>query len=67
MLQGIVECKDCHVRHFRLIKPDISKSPIEIHCGGCDKVIGTINDYMVEETNAVKHVAALDELEEENA
>ena len=69
MLQGIVECKDCHVRHFRLIKPDISKSPIEIRCGGCDKVIGTINDYMVEEPNeaVVKQVADLDELEEENA
>ncbi len=67
MLQGIVECKDCHVRHFRLIKPDISKSLIEIRCGGCDKIIGNINDYMVDEPNEVKHVAALDELEEENA
>ncbi len=65
MLQGIVECADCNVRHFRLIKPDISKSQIEIRCGGCDKTIGVINDYMVEEPN-VKPVD-LDELERENA
>ena len=49
MLQGIVECNSCNVKHFRLVKPDISKSQIEIRCGGCDKCIGIIGDYMVEE------------------
>lgn len=48
MLQGIVECPDCHVRHFRLIKPDISKSQIEIRCGGCDKTVGVTSDFMID-------------------
>lgn len=53
MLQGIVECNNCNVKHFRLVKPDISKSEIEIRCGGCDKTIGVIGDYMVEEPKVV--------------
>ncbi|BAL84702.1 hypothetical protein SELR_pSRC400510 (plasmid) [Selenomonas ruminantium subsp. lactilytica TAM6421] len=65
-MQGIVECPDCHVRHVRLIKKDISKSVIDIHCGGCDKVLGSIHDYMVDEPS-VKQVATLDELEADNA
>ncbi len=64
-MQGIVECKDCNVKHFRLVKPDIAKSVIEIRCGGCDNVIGVINDYMVDEPT-IKPVD-LDELEEDNA
>jgi len=49
LLQGIVECNSCNVKHFRLVKPDISKSKIEIRCGGCDKTIGVIEDFMVGE------------------
>ena len=53
MLQGIVECPACHVRHFRLVKPDISKSQLEIRCGGCDKTVGVTADYMIDTTPKV--------------
>lgn len=46
-LYSVIECPECHVRHFKLIKKNSSDSTITIVCGGCDKKIGKVEDFFV--------------------
>mgnify|MGYP006961868797 FL=1 len=47
-LQAIVECPDCHCLTFRLVKMDTSDSEIDIVCDNCQKTIGKVSEYLVE-------------------
>ena len=47
-LQAIVECPDCHGFTFRLVKMDTSSSEIDIVCDDCQKTIGKVSEYLVE-------------------
>ena len=47
-LQAIIECPDCHGLTFRLIKMDASSSEVDIVCDDCQKTIGKVSEYLVE-------------------
>ena len=47
-IQAIAKCPHGHGLTFRLVKMDTSSSEIDIVCDNCQKTIGKVSEYLVE-------------------